>query len=131
MVNDPVADFLIRVKNANKAGKEAVSIPHSNLKEAIANVLVREGYIKATATKRAGEKKSLEVTLAYGADGEARISNTARVSKLGKRVYRGAEAIRPFKNGFGRTIISTSKGIKTDKEIQKEKIGGEVLFTIW
>jgi small subunit ribosomal protein S8 len=131
MVNDPVADFLIRVKNANKAGKEAVSMAHSALKEAIADLLVREGYLKSASAKKQGPHKSLEIELAYNAEGEPRIAGALRVSRLGKRVYRSAALIRPYKNGFGRTVISTSKGVMTDKDVSKAKIGGEVLFNIW
>ncbi len=129
MVADPISNFIINIKNANFAGKESVSIFHSNLKEAIADLMVKEGFIKAVSKKKKTNK--FDITLAYAENGKAKIREIQRISKPSKRVYFGAGEIKPFKNGYGRVILSTSKGVMTDKEAKKQKLGGELLFKIW
>ena len=129
MVADPISNFIINIKNANFAGKESVSIFHSNLKEAIADLMVKEGFIKAVSKKKKTNK--FDITLAYAENGKAKIREIQRISKPSKRVYFGADEIKPFKNGYGRVILSTSKGVMTDKEAKKQKLGGELLFKIW
>jgi small subunit ribosomal protein S8 len=129
MVTDPISDLIINIKNANFAGKESISIFHSKLKEAIAEVLVKEGYVKAVSKKKKSNK--FDITLAYDANGKSKIREISRMSKPSRRMYFGADEIKPFKNGYGRVIISTSKGIVTDKEAKKQKLGGETLFKIW
>ncbi len=129
MVTDIIGDFIIRLKNGNLAGKEVVSVYSSKNKEAIADALARAGYIKSFSKNSAG--KMLEVILGYKSDKAPRISGVQRVSKPSKRVYQKSEEIKPFKNGFGTTIISTPKGILSNKEAVKQKVGGEILFKIW
>ncbi len=131
MVTDNISDFIIRLKNASNAGKPTFSISYSKLKASIADVLVKEGFIK-TASKK-GKKvnnKMLEVELAYD-NGEPKVHDVLRVSKPSKRLYYGFAMIRPVRQGFGRLIISTPKGILSDKDARKEKVGGEPLFKIW
>lgn len=128
MVIDPIADFIIRIKNAGKVHKESVSLHYSKLIEAIALVLVAEGYLKSVAKKKTSP--TLEVVLNYH-NGESKVKEVERISKSSRRVYRGFEDIHPTKGGFGKTIFSTPKGILTDRQAIKEKVGGEVLFKIW
>jgi small subunit ribosomal protein S8 len=128
MVTDPVSDLIIRIKNAGKVRKESVLVPHSKLKEAIANVLVAEGYLKSASKKKTSPV--LELVLNYH-NGESKIKEVERISKSSRRVYRGFEDIHPTKGGFGQTIYSTPKGILTDRQAIREKVGGEVLFKIW
>jgi len=128
MVTDPVADFITRIKNAGKVHKESVALPYSKLKEAIANVLVAEGYLKSVIKKKTSPV--LEVVLNYH-DGESKVKDVERVSKPSKRVYMGFEEIHPAKGGYGKAIFSTPKGILTERQAMKEKVGGEVLFKIW
>lgn len=140
MVTDPIADFITRVKNASDAKKTSVSMPHSTLKESIAHVLHRAGYVKAVESKGKKVVKTLEVELAYvpapasvGANvtGEPVVHGVDRVSKPSRRIYQKAKDIRPFKNGFGNIVLSTPKGIMLDVDARKQKVGGEVLFKIW
>jgi small subunit ribosomal protein S8 len=128
MVTDPVSDLIIRVKNAGRVRKESVVLPYSKLKNAIAQVLVAEGYLKSASKNKAGT--NLEVVLNYH-NGESKIKEVQRISKSSRRVYQGFEDIHPMKGGFGKTIFSTPKGILTDRQAIKEKVGGEVLFKIW
>ena len=128
MVNDPISDFIIRLKNAGKAHKESVSLPYSKLKEAIANVLVAEGYLKSVSKKKT--LPVLDVVLNYH-NNESKIKDLERVSKQSRRIYKGFEEIHLSRGGFGKSIFSTPKGILTDKQCLKEKVGGEVLFKIW
>ena len=128
MVTDPVSDLIIQIKNAGKARKESVLLPYSKLKEAIATVLVSEGYLKSASKKKTSP--ILEVVLNYH-NGEAKIKEVQRISKPSRRIYKGFEDIHPMKGGFGKTIFSTPKGILTDRQAIKEKVGGEVLFKIW
>lgn len=129
MVVDPISDFIISIKNANNAGKESVSVFYSKLKEAISKILLKEGFIKDFSKKKKTNK--FDITLSYDKDGKARIREIERISKPSKRVYFGSDEIKPFKNGYGRIFLSTSKGIMTDKEARKENLGGEALFKIW
>lgn len=128
MVTDPVADLITRIKNAGKVRKESVLLPYSKLKEAIANVLVSEGYVKSASKKKTSP--TLEVVLNYH-NGESKVKDVQRISKSSRRVYKGFEEIHPTKGGFGKLILSTPKGILTDRQAIKERVGGEVLFKIW
>jgi len=128
MVNDPISDLIIRIKNAGQAHKESVSLPYSKLKEAIINVLVAEGYLKSVSKKKT--TAVLEVVLNYH-NGQSKIKEVERISKLSRRVYKGCDEIHPTKGGFGQSIFSTPKGILTDKQAIREKVGGELLFKIW
>ncbi len=128
MVNDPISDLIIRLKNAGRVRKESVLLPYSKLKEAIATVLVAEGYLQSATKKKTSP--TLEIVLKYH-NGESKIKEVDRISKPSRRVYKGFEDIHPMKGGFGRTIFSTPKGILTDRQAIREKVGGEVLFKIW
>lgn len=129
MVGDPIADFITRLKTGGRAHKESISLPYSKLKEAIANVLASEGYLKSVSAKKK-DQGILEVELSYH-DGESKIKDVERVSKTSRRVYKGFAEIHPARGGVGKMILSTPKGILTDRQAIKEKVGGEVLFRIW
>lgn len=127
---DPISNYITQIKNAGYAGKETVVLPYSKLKSAITDVLEKEGFIKTQAKKGKKVNKCIEIGLLY--EGKVpRIKGVERVSKPSKRIYYNASSLRPVMSGFGRLIISTSKGILTEKEARKEKIGGEALFKIW
>lgn len=128
MVTDPIADFIISIKNAGRVHKESILLPYSKMKEAIAKVLVSEGYLKSVSKKKTSP--ILEVVLNYH-NGESKIKEVERISKSSRRVYKGFEEIYPTRGGFSKTIFSTPKGILTDRQAVKEKVGGEVLFRIW
>jgi len=131
MVNDPISDFIIRIKNASMIRKESVVIPYSKLKHAVAEKLEEKGYV-GTVTKRGRKvRKLLEVELRYETDGTSRIQDVARVSKPGRRVYVSLSNIRPVRFGKGSLLISTPKGILTGDEAKEEHVGGEALFKIW
>jgi small subunit ribosomal protein S8 len=131
MVTDPVADLITRLKNAGAVKHASVSVPFSNFKMAIAEKLKDAGYVSGVDKKGKKVKKTLEVVLKYGEDGKAFIKGVKRVSKPGRRLYRSADQITRVRYGYGALILSTPKGIKTDKEARKEKVGGEALFEIW
>jgi small subunit ribosomal protein S8 len=131
MVSDPVSDLIIRLTNAGAVGHATVSMPFSNFKYAIAEKLKEAGYIKAIEKKGKKVHKTLDVTLRYDEAGVHAIAGVKRISKLGRRMYKGAHEIVPVRYGFGALILSTPKGIKTDKEARQEKVGGEALFEIW
>jgi len=128
MVTDPIADLITRIRNAGKAGKDSVLVPYSKLKEAIAVVLVAEGYIKSASKKKTSP--ILELVLNYH-NGESKIKKIERVSKSSRRIYRGFADIHLTKGGFDKTIYSTPKGILVDRQAIREKVGGEALFRIW
>jgi small subunit ribosomal protein S8 len=125
-MSDPVADMLTRIRNAQAMEKKNVVMPSSKLKVAIANVLKDEGYIDSFVVEQSGNKSSLIVDLKYYA-GSAVIEMIERVSKPGLRIYKGSKDIRPVKNGLGIAIVSTSRGVMTDREARKIGVGGEVL----
>ena len=131
MITDPIGDLIIRLTNAGAVKKETVSVPFSNFKLSIAEKLKEAGFVKAVEKKGKKVKKTLDITLMYTEAGKAHIQGVKRISKPGRRIYRGFEDIIPVKYGFGSLILSTPQGIKTDKEAKKEKIGGEALFQIW
>jgi len=131
MVGDPLGDFINRIKNASAVSSAAVSAPYSKTKEAVSNLLKNEGYLNSVNVKGKGIKKTLEIGLLYKKDGSPKISEAKRVSKPGRRIYFGFKEIRPVKFGKGTLVLSTPKGIVTEKEARKEKVGGEALFEIW
>lgn len=131
MTTDPIGDLINQIKNAGAVKKATVSVPFSNFKLAIAEKLKTEGWVKGVEKKGKKVKKTLDITIKYNEDGKAFIQGVKRVSKPGRRIYRGFEDVIPVKYGFGALILSTPKGIKTDKEAKKEKVGGEALFQIW
>ncbi len=131
MVNDPLGDFVVRLKNAGAIKKESVSVPHSALKYAIAEKLKDAGYVKSVEKKGKKVRKILEIILKYDGSGAHVIHGARRISKPGRRMYKKAHEVMAVRYGHGSLILSTPKGIKTDKEARKEKIGGEALFEIW
>ncbi len=129
MVTDTIGDLIIQVKNANRVGKESISLYSSTIKESIAKALERAGFVKSVSKSKNG--KMLEIALSYKYDKTPKVTGVQRISKPSRRIYKGSAELKPFKNGFGSVIVSTPKGILTDKEAVKEKIGGEVMFKIW
>lgn len=132
-MTDPIADMLTRIRNARHARKEQVTIPASNLKIGIAQILKEEGYIKKYKVIRSAKNKQgiLRVTLRYDDDSVCGIEGLTRVSRPGRRVYVGRDHSMKSHGGIGTLIISTSKGIMTDKEAKRQGIGGEVLCSVW
>ena len=130
-LTDPIADLLTRLRNAERAGHDEVTIPLSKVKIAIAEALKREGYIRGFEVSTEGPQGTLKVYLKYGPHGERLINTIRRVSKPGCRVYRGADEIDPVLGGTGVWIVSTSKGVLSDRECRKERVGGEVLCEVW
>lgn len=127
---DSIADMLIRIKNAQMAGHETVLIPHSKLKFEIAKLLKKEGWISDFSKKGKKVKKFIELVLKYE-DGRPMISDMKRISKSSRRIYVGTKEIKPIRQGFGMAIISTPKGLLTNKEAKVQKVGGEVLCEIY
>ncbi|MBE6682980.1 MAG: 30S ribosomal protein S8 [Ruminococcaceae bacterium] len=130
-ITDVVADMLTRIRNANSAKHETVEIPASNLKKAIAQILLDEGYIKSFEIIEDGKQGIIKVTLKYGDNKQRIIQGLRRVSKPGLRIYAASQDLPKVKNGLGIAIISTSKGLMTDKAARKQNIGGEVLAFVW
>jgi small subunit ribosomal protein S8 len=131
VISDPIADLLTRIRNANIIKHQTVKMPHSNLKQEILNVLKKEGYIADVVTTQSGSKKDLIVTLKYTETKEKVINGLTRISKPGLRVYASVHEIPKVLGGLGIAILSTSQGIKTDREARNAAIGGEVLAYIW
>ena len=130
-ITDPVADMLTRIRNANTAKHEKVDVPASNLKKAIAQILLDEGYIKSFEIVDDGTQGIIRIQLKYLAGKEKVISGLRRVSKPGLRVYAGADELPRVLKGLGIAIISTSKGVMTDKAARANHVGGEVLAFVW
>lgn len=131
IVTDPIADMLTRIRNALTARHTEVVIPASKTKNEIANILLKEGYITSAELIDSGNFKSIKIMLKYGPNNEKVIQGLKRISKPGLRVYAGAEDLPKVLNGLGIAIVSTSKGIMTDKQARKDNIGGEVLAFVW
>jgi small subunit ribosomal protein S8 len=129
-MTDPISDMLNRIRNAQAVFHPTVEIPFSNLKYEIAKILAKNGFIEKVEKKRRKVKKSIEITLKYENKTPA-ISGLKRISKPGQRIYSDFRKIKKVKGGYGIAIISTSKGLMTDKEARKQKLGGEVLCEIW
>lgn len=130
-INDPIADMLTRIRNAGSARHETVDIPNSKMKKAIAEILLEEGYIKSFQLIDDGTQGVIRVTLKYLPGKEKAIQGLRRVSKPGLRVYAGADELPQVLRGLGIAIISTSKGIMTDKKARAQHVGGEVLAFVW
>ena len=131
-MSDPIADMLTRIRNANTAKHDTVDVPASKMKIAIAEILLKEGYIKAYEIVEDGSFNQIHITLKYGADkNEKIISGIKRISKPGLRVYADVENMPKVLGGLGIAIVSTNKGILTDKEARRENVGGEVLAFVW
>ena len=130
-ITDPIADMLTRIRNANNAKHDTVDVPASNMKKAIAQILLDEGYIKNFQLIDDGTQGVIRITLKYGAGKEKVISGLRRVSKPGLRVYAGAEELPKVLRGLGIAIVSTSKGVMTDEAARAAHVGGEVLAFVW
>ena len=131
VVNDPIADMLTRIRNAQIAKHDAVVLPASNAKKAIAKILLNEGYVKSVDFIDDGPQGNIKITLKYVNGKQPVIAGLKRISKPGLRVYAKSEELPKVLGGLGIAIVSTSKGLMTDKEARKENIGGEVLAYIW
>ena len=130
-ITDPIADMLTRIRNANSAKHDTVDVPASNMKKAIAEILLAEGYIKSYQIVDDGTQGIIRIALKYNAGKEKVIQGLRRVSKPGLRVYAGADALPKVLKGLGIAIISTSKGVMTDKKAREAHVGGEVLAFVW
>lgn len=130
-ITDPIADLLTRIRNASSQKHETVDVPASNIKKSIVNILNEEGYIKGYQVIEDGKQGVIRITLKYGQGNERVISGLKRVSKPGLRFYAGADEMPKVLKGLGIAIVSTSKGIMTDKEARKQHVGGEVLAFVW
>ncbi len=131
MTNDPIADLIVRLHNAAVLGRASVSMPFSNFKMAVAEALREAGYVKAIEKKGKKVKKVLDITLKYDEGGKSAISGVKRISKPGRRIYKGTQELFSVRYGHGALLLSTPKGVMTNKEARKQKIGGEALFEIW
>ena len=131
MMTDPIADMLTRIRNAVRVEKSHVDIPLSKVKRGLAEVLKREGYIWDWEEVESTPVKHIRILLKYGPNGERVIQNIKRVSKPGRRVYSGAAKLRPVLGGLGISVISTSRGVISDREARQRRLGGEVLCEVW
>lgn len=131
LVTDPIADMLTRIRNALVAKHEAVEVPASKMKLAIAEILLNEGYIKAYSVNDEGVERMINITLKYGPNRQRVITGLKRISKPGLRVYARNDKLPRVLNGLGIAIISTSRGVMTDREARKLGVGGEVLAYVW
>ena len=130
-ITDPIADMLTRIRNANSAKHDTVDVPASNMKKAIAEILLAEGYIKSYQIVDDGTQGIIRIALKYNAGKEKVIQGLRRVSKPGLRVYAGADELPKVLKGLGIAIISTSMGVMTDKKAREAHVGGEVLAFVW
>lgn len=130
-ITDPIADMLTRIRNANSAKHDTVTVPASNMKKAIAQILVDEGYIKSFKVVEDGKQGVIEIALKYGPNKSQVLLGLRRVSKPGLRIYTDCENMPKVMKGLGVAILSTSKGVMTDKDARKANVGGEVLAFIW
>lgn len=131
MVSDPIGDFIIQLKNAGAVKHSSVTIPHSKMKMAVAESLKATGFIKDVEKRGKKVRKTMHVDLAYKADGTSRITEVKRISKPGRRMYKGVGEIFPVRYGKGVLVLSTPEGILTDAQARKAGVGGEALFEIW
>jgi len=131
MMTDPIADMLTRIRNAVRVERPHVTMPLSKVKRGLAEVLKREGYIWGFEEVKADPQPELRLELKYGPNGERVIRHIKRVSKPGRRVYQRADGLRPVLNGLGISIISTSRGVISDREARQRNLGGEVLCELW
>ncbi len=130
-ITDTIADMLTRIRNANSAKHDTVEVPASNMKKSIAQILLDEGYIKDFEVIDDGKQGIIKITLKYGPNKSQIITGLRKVSKPGLRIYSGCEDMPKVMKGLGIAIVSTSKGVMTDKQARKEKVGGEVLAFVW
>ena len=130
-MTDPIADLLTRIRNAHIAKHDRLDVPTSKLKVEICKILKQEGFIRNYQEVDGQPQGTLRVVLRYSSEGQPAISYLARVSKPGRRVYRGADTIKPVRNGLGLGIVSTSKGLLADRDARSQRLGGEVLCEVW
>ena len=130
-ITDSIADMLTRIRNANSAKHDTVEVPASNMKKSIAQILLDEGYIKDFEVIDDGKQGIIKITLKYGPNKTQIITGLRKVSKPGLRIYSGCEDMPKVMKGLGIAIVSTSKGVMTDKQARKENVGGEVLAFVW
>ncbi len=128
MVTDKIGDLINRIKVGNLKGKDLVVLQSSKLLFAVAEALQRSGFVKSVTKTKSGK---IEITLDYKSDKAPKVTGVQRISKPSRRIYSGSEELKPFKNGFGTVIVSTPKGILSNKEARKDKVGGELMFKIW
>ena len=131
MMTDPIADMLTRIRNAVRIERSVVEVPLSNVKRGLAEVLKREGFIWDWSEVENQPVNQLRLELKYGPNGERLIRHIKRVSKPGKRVYGRSDSLKPILNGLGISILSTSKGVISDREARTQKLGGEILCELW
>jgi len=129
-MTDPISDFLIRLKNGSAVRRDSIFVPYSNLKNAIGESLLKAGFVRSVVKKPRKVGATLEIGLVYNG-GKPKIKDVERISKPSKRVYIGVKGIKSVREGHGALILSTPKGILSDKEAKKEQVGGEALFKIW
>ena len=130
-MNDLISDALTRIRNAALRKLDTAKLLHSNVVEGTLKILAQKGYVESYNVISEGNKKFINVVLKYDESGKSVINELKRVSKPGRRVYKGKDAIKRFKNGFGTIIVSTNKGVLSNDEAHKEGVGGEVLCTVW
>jgi small subunit ribosomal protein S8 len=130
-MTDPIADLLTRIRNAHRAKHDRLDVPASNVKLEVCRILKEAGYIKNVSVVEQQPRNLIRVYLSYTKEGKPGISRMRRVSTPGRRVYRGAEQIKPVLNGLGIGIVSTSKGLMTDRQAREQRVGGELLCEIW
>ncbi|HSB43477.1 MAG TPA: 30S ribosomal protein S8 [Nitrospira sp.] len=131
MVTDPISDLLVRLKNGAQRRHETIAVPASKLKRAILEILTKEGYVESVEDGVRDGHPVLNVHLRYVDEGRPMITGLERISKPGRRVYVGSRDITKVRNGIGMSILSTSKGIMTDQESRRNKLGGEILCSVW
>ena len=130
-MTDPIADMLTRIRNANVVKHETVDVPASNMKKELARILLEEGFVRGYDVIEDGKQGIIRIQLKYGQEGERVITGLKKISKPGMRVYAANHEIPKVLNGLGISVISTSKGILTDKQARKENVGGEVICYVW
>lgn len=131
MVTDPIGDLVVRLKNAGAVRKQSVAIPFSKLKKSVALALKKCGYVGEVEETGSGVNKMLVISLLYTADGTPKIKGAKRISKPGRRLYAGVKDVHPVRYGKGVLVLSTPRGILTDAEARKVRVGGETLFSMW
>jgi len=131
MINDLIADSLTRIRNAGMRRLDVATLMHSKTVEAVVAILAEKGYIDSYNVVEDGNKKTINVVLKYDENGRMVINEVKRISKPGRRIYKGAEEIKRFKNGYGTIIVSTSKGVLPNDKAFEQNVGGEVLCSIW
>ena len=131
MHSDPISDFLTRIRNASSITKEYVSIPHSKLKERLADLLVEEGYLLSYKVNQETQKKELVIELKYTEEGSPVLAGIQRISKPGKRVYMQSNEVPRSMGGLGTVVVSTSRGLLSDADSRRRKLGGEIICEVW